>query len=138
MLFCAIFFCETKNVQLEVGTAGAWSFKYFPMSQQTRVCCTTVQCSQWIGQMTKEGKIYQKKPLSFLRCSSFALCVESLKVLADIYISIFSNIFIAFTDTLVITCKLYTFSLLLAASQLLMLSSLLPVASKSSSRTNLS
>ena len=42
----------------------------------------------------------QKNKVSFLRYSSLALCVRSLRVLADIYISIFSDIIIAFTDTL--------------------------------------
>ena len=80
----------------------------------------------------------QKDKVSFLRCSSLALCVESIMVLADIYIFIFSYCILAFTETLGINMHIRHFSLLLAASLLLMLSSHLPVASKSSSRTNLS
>ena len=52
--------------------------------------------------MIKEGQMEPKDKVSFLRWSFLALCVESLMVLADIYIPTFSDIIIAFINTLAI------------------------------------
>ena len=57
-------------------------------------------------------------------------------VLAEIYISIFSDIIIAFTDTLGINMQIRHVLLLKDTSLLLTLSSLLPLTSKSFSRIN--
>ena len=59
----------------------------------------------------KKDKRGQKNKVSFLRCSSIPLCVESLIVLADIYISIFSYCFLAFTEALGINMQIRHFLL---------------------------
>ena len=61
--------------------------------------------------MNKEGQWGQTYKVSFFRYSSLALSVESFMVLAYIYLSIFSDIIIAFTDRLGINMQIRHFLL---------------------------
>ena len=61
--------------------------------------------------MIKEGQMEPKDEVSFLRWSFLALCVENLMVLADIYIPTFSDIIIAFVNTLAISMQIRHFLL---------------------------